>query len=178
MYLRMLSINSAMMKHNQLLEQTYNLHNLRHLIISGLDDLKYLFSSSMVNSLSKLEYFEIQSCKLMEVVVVIEGNGQSAVKLPNLNELHLDGLPKLTRFSNFTGNSIDLSSVSKLWITNCPKMEMFISNSHCTNRPSRTEYSEVETGNIFQDTSQHFFDEKVIYSSFFSNSPSLCILIS
>lgn len=136
--------------HNPLLERSFYLHNLRNLQISDLDELKYLFTAPMVNTLLQLETLVIKNCKLMEVVIVSEEKW-STTKFPNLNQLHLDNLPKLTRFS---GNSMDLSSLSNLWIKNCPKMKMFISYSY-----DKTENSQYGV--------QPFFDEKVPFPSFF-----------
>lgn len=172
MYLGLYSISPMVMWHNQLLEESFFLHNLRELGIGYLDDLKFLFTSSMINSLVHLEFLSIQNCKDMEVVINTEEEQSSAVKFPNLNVVHLDALPKLTRFSNFTGNPIDLSLMSSLRITNCPKMKIFISHSHGINMPSRMECAEMDTQENFQSNAQSFFDEKVTRSSFFSLSLS------
>lgn len=170
--LGMHSISSKLIWHNQLLNKSSYLHNLRHLNISGLDDLKYLFTCSVVNSLSQLQSLKIQNCKFMEVLVVEEKDGSSYVKFPNLNTLHLHDLPILTVFSNYIGNSIDMSLLSKLWIKNCPKMEIFISNSHDIDMLPRIGCAEIDTNENFQHTVQPFFNEKVIPSFLFS-LPSL-----
>lgn len=175
--LRMHSISLTVLWHNQLLGKSFYLRNMRHLLISHLDDLKYLFTSSMVNSLPQLIFIEIKNCKLMEVVVVTEEKRSTVVEFPSLEFLYLHDLPKLRRFSEFT--TVDLSSLSEFWIMNCPEMQTFVSHSHSISMLPSTECSEIDLGDDFQDNTLPFFDEKVIYSSFFSSLPSpykLCFL--
>lgn len=155
-----------MMWNNQFLTKSSHLHNLREMYISGLDDLKYLFTSSIVNSLLQLQSLKIQNCEFMEVVVVMEENGPNTMKFPSLNTLHLHDLPKLERFSNFIRDSIDMSSLSTLWIKNCPKMKIFSSHSDETDMPTM-ESTEKDTEEHFQSNAQPFFEEKVIFFSFY-----------
>lgn len=96
----------------------------------------------------------------MEAVLITEENGLSAVKFPNLNILHLYDLPKLTRFSDFTGNSTDLPLWSELWIRNCPEMETFIYNPKRKNMPPKMEYSEMDTQENSESSALPFFDEE------------------
>lgn len=144
---------------------------MKNLWISGLDDLRYLFTSAMLLSLFQLPYLEIKNCKLVEMVVCIEDE-LSRVKFPNLNTLHLYDLPKLTRFSNFTGNSIDLFVLSKLWTKNCPEIKIFIYNCQRTNKSPRMEHTDMDIEEKFKSSASPFFDEEVIYLFIFTSCPS------
>ncbi|TXG58229.1 hypothetical protein EZV62_016058 [Acer yangbiense] len=66
-------------------------------------------------------------------------------------------LPKLTSFCNFVGNLIELPSLARLWIANCPKMHKFVSNSPCADA-SKDE--QMNSKNLHSHI-QPFFDEKV-----------------
>ncbi|KAL5786287.1 hypothetical protein ACOSQ2_008679 [Xanthoceras sorbifolium] len=45
---------------------------------------------------------------------------------PRLYWLHLNHLPEFTTFCKFAGNSIELPSLARLFIKNCPKMHIYI----------------------------------------------------
>ncbi|KAL5844625.1 hypothetical protein ACOSQ4_010583 [Xanthoceras sorbifolium] len=136
--------------HNQLQPMYSCFQNLTKIIIDGCDTLKYVFSSSMFESLIQLEVLEISNCKLMEVVTITAGGSISNTLFPKLYRLHLKHLPELTTFCNFIGNSIELPSLARLWLENCPKMHTFVSKEEQTNSED----------NLLSHV-QPLFDEKV-----------------
>ena len=149
--------------YNQLLQAlSWCLQNLRALIMCGCGNLKYSFPSAMAESFVHLEFLEISNCKFMEGIIIIQEERKSSTLFPKLNQLKLKGLPKLTRFCDFSGYSIELPSLSRMEIQNCPKMQTFASDSPCADMQAIEEPEKVNT----EETIHSFFDEKVIYSSF------------
>ncbi|TXG71319.1 hypothetical protein EZV62_006254 [Acer yangbiense] len=132
------SISSEVIWHRQLLATSSSLHNLTFLSIVGLGDLKYLFSSSMANSVVQLNILEITDCKLMEAVIVEEEKGSSVLLFPNLQDLTLHNLPKLARFC----------SLSEQRSMNCPDMETFISKTLCANMTASEEWTRRRTSGL------------------------------
>ncbi|TXG71329.1 hypothetical protein EZV62_006264 [Acer yangbiense] len=153
--------NSEVIWHSQLLAASSFLHNLHCLRIFGLGDLKYLFSSSMANSVVQLNILGIIDCKLMEAVIVEEVKGSSVVLFPNLQYVTLCNLPKLVRFCYFNRNLIDLHSLLEQRSMNCPNMETFISKTICANMPASGECSGMDSKENLQANIQPLFDEKV-----------------
>ncbi|TXG71336.1 hypothetical protein EZV62_006271 [Acer yangbiense] len=141
--LKLNSISSELIWHSQLLATSSSLHNLTFLTIFGLGDLKYLFSSSMANSVVQLKILMIIDCKLMEAVIVEEEKGSSVLLFPNLQDLTLRNLPKLTRFCHFNRNLIDP----------CSPLEQ--------NMTASEECSGMDSKENLQANIQPLFDEKV-----------------
>ncbi|KAK4833802.1 hypothetical protein QYF36_011568 [Acer negundo] len=112
------------------------LQNLTGLVMCDCDNLKYSFPSSMAEGFVHLEFLEVSNTKFMEGVIIIQEERKSSTLFPKLNQLKLKGLPKLTRFCNFNGNSIELPSLSRMDIQNCPKMQTFASDSLCADMPA------------------------------------------
>ncbi|XP_044484326.1 uncharacterized protein LOC123210160 isoform X4 [Mangifera indica] len=110
------------------LETSSYFHNLTILVIDGFDHLQYLFPSSMVSSLIKLRELEISNCMLMERVIDEDEGRTEMMLFPKLYQLKLRDLPQLTTFCNSTANSVEMSSLFRLWIDNCPGIETFISS--------------------------------------------------
>ncbi|KAB5529251.1 hypothetical protein DKX38_019332 [Salix brachista] len=138
---------------------------LTSLIVEGCRNLKYLFTTSMVESLAQLKRLELCDCVSMEEIIIKNGLGEEenvrGMMLPKLEFLKLKGLPNLTRFC--TGHLIQCCFLQKLWIENCPALKTFISNSLST---------DAVANNQFEETNSTLFDEKVA----FSNIEKLCIL--
>ena len=130
--------------------------------MDGCDTLKYLFSSSMVESLIQLEVLEISNCKFMEGVIITDGERISNNLFPKLYQLYLKHLSELTSFCNFAGNSIKLPSLARLWLENCPKMHTFVSNSPREDMPASNEEPMSSEENL-QSQTQPLFDEKVSF---------------
>ena len=161
--MKLSSIASQTIWHNQLQPHSTCFHNLTKLTIYGFHNLKFLFQFSVAESLNHLEVLGIRNCKLMEGVIITQGERKSSTLFPKLKWLELRNLSELIRFCNFHGNSIELPSLSELNIENCPKMQTFASDSLPV--IEETEEVNIET----EDNLPSFFDEKVNYSpvSFF-----------
>ncbi|KAH7574292.1 hypothetical protein JRO89_XS03G0277700 [Xanthoceras sorbifolium] len=103
---------------------------------------------------------EIFNCKFMEVVIITTRVRISNTLFPRLYWLHLNHLPEFTTFCKFAGNSIELPSLARLFIKNCPKMHTFVSNSpHADMPPTMEEQMNLEE-NLYTGI-QPFFDEKL-----------------
>lgn len=127
---------------------------LTSLIVEGCRNLKYLFTTSMVESLAQLKRLELCDCMSMEEIIIKNGLGEEenvrGVMLPKLEFLKLKGLPNLTRFC--TGHLIQCCFLQELWIEDCPALKTFISNSLST---------DAVANNQFEETNSTLFDEKV-----------------
>ncbi|GKV02488.1 hypothetical protein SLEP1_g14921 [Rubroshorea leprosula] len=88
--------------HSQITLMTSFVQNLRKLTLWYCNNLKYLFTSSMVKSLGQLEVLKIWGCKEMQVVILIEElvekEKTSQAMFPKLDNLKLYNLPQLIRF--------------------------------------------------------------------------------
>ncbi|KAL5809789.1 hypothetical protein ACOSQ3_030480 [Xanthoceras sorbifolium] len=138
---------------------SFCLQQLTELTFDGCDNLKYLFPSSMAESLVHLEILKISNCKFMEGVIISQEERKSSSVLPKLNQLKLKDLSELTRFCNFSGYFIELPSLSELEISNCPKMQTFASDSVCADMLAIEEPKEANT----EENIHSFFDEKVAF---------------
>ncbi|KAL5850516.1 hypothetical protein ACOSQ4_008529 [Xanthoceras sorbifolium] len=146
--------------HNQLQPTSSYFQNLTKIIMDGCDTLRYVFSSSIVEILIQLKVLEIFNCKFMEVVIITTRVRISNTLFPRLYRLHLNHLPEFATFCKFAGNSIELPSLARLFIKNCPKMHTFVSNSpHADMPPTMEEQMNLEE-NLYTGI-QPFFDEKV-----------------
>lgn len=106
--------------------------NLTYLTVEGCDNIRYLFSPSMANSLVVLEHVSVQKCEAIEEIIgrqeedntsnieiVEEGTTSRIVfpKLRNLRLFHLDRF-KLLSSQNY---ELVLPSLDYLRIENCPE---------------------------------------------------------
>ncbi|KAK9062831.1 hypothetical protein SSX86_020021 [Deinandra increscens subsp. villosa] len=109
----------------------HKLPNLKSLKIYSCDLLKYTFTFSTLESLTKLKNLIICRCGAMEVIVRDE-NGETSfekvvVEFPRLKSIELDDLPNLEGF--FLGMNIDFQfpSLDNVKISDCPQMKVFTS---------------------------------------------------
>ncbi|XP_044484330.1 uncharacterized protein LOC123210163 [Mangifera indica] len=143
------------------LETSSCFQNLTILVIDGFDHLQYLFPSSMVKSLFKLRKLKISNCMLMERVIDEDEGRAEMMLFPKLYQLKLRDLPKLTTFCNSSANYVEMSSLFRLWIDNCPGIETFISSYVCRDM---TLSSKEPEGMSAKEDSIHvpsLFDQKV-----------------
>jgi hypothetical protein len=135
-------------------ELSYWFPRLTSLMVEGCGNLKYLFTSSMVESLAQLKRLELRDCTPMEEIIIKNGLGEEenvrGIMFPKLQFLKLKGLPNLTRFC--TSHLIECCSLKELRIENCPALKTFISNSLST---------DAVANNQFEETNSTLFDEKV-----------------
>ncbi|TXG73907.1 hypothetical protein EZV62_002486 [Acer yangbiense] len=158
MNLSSICIQTVWLNHLQSISSSFQ--NLTEIVMDGCGTLKHVYSSSMVESLIQLKNLEISNCKLMEAVIITQGERTSNTLFPKLYRLRLKHLPKLTSFCNFEGKSIELPSLNHLWLGNCPKMQAFVSNSPDADNPTNKEeqVNSEQSANI-----QPLFDEKEIF---------------
>ncbi|KAB5529219.1 hypothetical protein DKX38_019300 [Salix brachista] len=101
---------------------------LTSLIVEGCRNLKYLFTTSMVESLAQLKRLELCDCVSLEEIIIKNGLGEEknvrGMMLPKLEFLKLKGLPNLTRFC--TGHLIQCCFLQQLWIENCPALKKIV----------------------------------------------------
>ncbi|XP_031274592.1 uncharacterized protein LOC116133068 isoform X2 [Pistacia vera] len=147
------------------LEASSCFQNLTILVIDGFDQLKYLFPSSMVKSLFKLKKLEISNCKFMERVIDEDEERSSRMLFPKLYELKLTDLPKLTTFYNSTAKFVEMSSLFRLLIENCPGMQTFISSCVRGDMTSSSKENEEMSAKENYTRMQSLFDKKVRFPS-------------
>ncbi|KDP23578.1 hypothetical protein JCGZ_23411 [Jatropha curcas] len=129
--LKLASINVEKIWPSELTELSPWITNLTSLIIDTCENLSYLFTSSIVESLAKLINIEIRDCKSMKEVIVTNREEMKSIMLfPKLVSMKLKGLPSLRRFC--TAKFIECPSLKVLWIENCPQLQAFISSSRRT----------------------------------------------
>ncbi|KAH9688972.1 hypothetical protein KPL70_015286 [Citrus sinensis] len=125
--LKLSAINSETIWHNQLPAMSSCIQNLTRLIVHGCNNLKFLFSTSLVRSFVQLQHLEIRKCMDLEGIVfpeeMIEEERKDIV-FPQLNFLKMKDLAKLTRFCS--GNCIELPSLKQLRMAKCPELKAFI----------------------------------------------------
>ncbi|XP_028944153.1 uncharacterized protein [Malus domestica] len=72
--------------------------NLKSLRVFDCDQLKYLFSSSIVKLLVSMEDIKVQKCEQMEEIVAAEEETDETITLPKVKSIKLESLPKLKYF--------------------------------------------------------------------------------
>ncbi|KAK7256986.1 hypothetical protein RIF29_30637 [Crotalaria pallida] len=109
------------------------IQNLTHLTIDNCGGLKYLFSASVVITLAKLKYLNVNNCQKMENIFVLDeelGNLQSTmkpltqeeVKLPNLETLMVSHMDNLKSIYNDEVASNPFPRLIKMEISFCQKL--------------------------------------------------------
>ncbi|XP_039164117.1 uncharacterized protein LOC108957552 [Eucalyptus grandis] len=86
--------------------------------------LVHMGTCSAVTSLVHLHWLSLRNCGAMEDVVTDDGNGVEDISFPELEELILDGLPRLESFSPMN-RAFRFPSLVRIVITKCPKMNIF-----------------------------------------------------
>ena len=120
---------------HKLLATTFYMENLTHLYVWSCNKLKYLFTLAIAERLVKLEELTVQNCSAMEDIIVtnkkLVGEDQQCferILFPKLKSLELFELPALKRFCMRDDYCIQLSSLSRLDIENCPELKTFVDN--------------------------------------------------
>ncbi|XP_061345977.1 uncharacterized protein LOC133291694 [Gastrolobium bilobum] len=118
---------------------TLSFCNLIQLNVKDCGGLKYLFTSSTVKTLPKLEKMRIANCVSIEEIVFTEGEEQDTdnmIIFVQLGELTLDSLPELKSFCS--GSSfLHFPTLSEVSITRCQSMKCFCNGAF-------EEYGKVE----------------------------------
>ncbi|CAI9261481.1 unnamed protein product [Lactuca saligna] len=102
--------------------QSSSFCNLRVLIVSQCGMLTYLFKLCVANTLSNLEHMEVYECDSMEELINngTDGSGKDTILFPKLKFLSLGGLPKLLGLCNNV-NIIKLPQLVELKLKGIPR---------------------------------------------------------
>ena len=137
--------------------------NLRNLKVIGSANLKYLLSSSTARSMVQLKFLDIEECKVMEEIILIEDLGQEQTSpmdfFPQLEYLFLEDLPVLKRFC--VGSNARFPYLKLLQIEQCPKLESFIFKPVSSSMTLSKELKEMNSEEISHTAMQPLFDEEV-----------------
>ena len=92
---------------------------LAHLEVYWCESLKYVFSSSFASKLPELDYVYVKDCSTVEEIVTTDQKAEEVreIRLPKLQYLQLQNLPKLKKFSS--GTSIKCPLLTEVYMWNC-----------------------------------------------------------
>ena len=153
--LKLSSVNVEKIWSNYTTEESLCIQNLTNLTVEGCGNLRYLFTSSMVEHLAQLKKLEIRECNFIEEIIVAKAEESPMnVCFPKLEFLKLKTLPMFVRFC--AANLIECASLKELQLENCPRLRAFISSPKIMN---------VQVDN--RQESSSLFDEKVIHFACF-----------
>ncbi|XP_021911828.1 uncharacterized protein LOC110825662 [Carica papaya] len=129
--LKLSSVNIAKIWPDQSSAVASCLKKLKTLTLEGCDNLKYVFSSSMVKNILQLKTLVVRDCKSVEKIIVTERlhdeRNMNELFFPELYDLRLENLPQLTGFC--ARSLTDFPSLRWLVIKKCPELESFTSNT-------------------------------------------------
>ncbi|KAL2337373.1 hypothetical protein Fmac_011819 [Flemingia macrophylla] len=110
-----------------LLHSAVSFSNLKQLSVKDCRKLRYLFTSATARQLVFLEEIYAENCPSMKEIILeeeLDGNISEAIKFDLLTTIFLDSLPLLRCF--YSGKeTLQLSSLIRVFLTNCPRMRMF-----------------------------------------------------
>ena len=101
--------------------------NLRLLIVSGCDNLTYLFSPSIAKLLVMLEKIEVGYCKKIEEILARAGEEEKEkdILFDKVNSIVLCILPNLKCFCSKT-NALEWPSLEEIRVIGCRSLSMFV----------------------------------------------------
>ncbi|XLR06672.1 hypothetical protein S83_034610 [Arachis hypogaea] len=110
-------------------DNRHSFYKLRNLIVENCDGLKYLFSSTMVESFSNLIELEISECHLMEEIIATEDRDNNIVTLKEvgfskLQTIILKDMKSLKKIWHS-----EFSKVKTLQVKNCEKIRVIFPSS-------------------------------------------------
>ncbi|XP_048420500.1 probable disease resistance protein At4g27220 [Pyrus x bretschneideri] len=108
--------------------------NLKLLRVYSCNQLKYLFSSSIVKLLASVEYIEVTNCEQMEEIVAAEEETAEIITLPKVKVIRLESLPKLKYFCG-EAYTLKLPSLDLLRVINVQDLRPFDSKLVDTHNP-------------------------------------------
>ncbi|KAJ0099042.1 hypothetical protein Patl1_21956 [Pistacia atlantica] len=151
---------------------------LKRLSLGNFDDESVASLSGFLQRLESLPNLtsfypgsEILECPPLETIIIKDCPKiymkEFTIHLTSLFtvKLKLRDLPKLTTFCNSTANIIEISSLFRLWIENCPAIQTFISNSICGGMTSSSKENEEMSAKENYTRMQSLFDKKVRFPS-------------
>ena len=149
--LKLSSVNVEKIWSRHIIEESLCTQNLTSLMVEGCGNLSYFFTYSMVKYLAQLKKLEIRDCNFIgEIVATNAEENMTKVSFPKLEFLRLKTLPMFIGFC--TAKLIECTSLKKLQLENCPRLQTFISSPKITN---------AQVTN--RQESSSLFDEKVIH---------------
>ncbi|TQE00886.1 hypothetical protein C1H46_013426 [Malus baccata] len=108
--------------------------NLKSLEVHRCNQLKYLFSSSIVKLLVSVEDLRVYNCEQMEEIVAAEEETAEIITLPKVKSIKLIRLPKLKYFCG-EANTLKLPSLELLKVISVPDLRPFDPKHVDTNNP-------------------------------------------
>ncbi|XP_052177689.1 probable disease resistance protein At4g27220 isoform X2 [Diospyros lotus] len=151
---------------NKNLREIKGFRSLTIIAIMKCPQMKSLLTHSMVMTLQHLEMLRVESCEMMEEIIIIdennlnivgEGKATWQIEFPKLECLCLYNLPNLKYFCNDERASFSFSSLCEVKVRNCPKMKTFASGQIClppkmiralVDYEDKRQYEEVEITNL------------------------------
>ncbi|CAN6692846.1 unnamed protein product [Malus baccata var. baccata] len=101
--------------------------NLKSLEVYRCNQLKYLFSSSIVKLLVSIEDIEVEFCEKMEEIVAAEEETDETITLPKVKSIKLESLPKLKYFCG-EANTLKLPSLELLEFDDVQNLSLLAPN--------------------------------------------------
>ena len=108
--------------------------NLKSLSVDHCNQLKYLFSSSIVKLLVSVEDIKVENCEKMEEIVAAEEETAEIITLPKVKSIKLESLPKLKYFCG-EAYTLKLPSLELLKVINVQDLRPFDSKLVDTHNP-------------------------------------------
>ncbi|XP_044478071.1 uncharacterized protein LOC123205206 [Mangifera indica] len=121
MVLELVNINFGKIWESQ--PSTSSYQNLTRMILVKCDKIKHVFPFSIAKSLEQLQYLMINGCEVLEKIVEKEGAEVVSFIFPQITELNLEDLPKLTIFCQGV-YALELPILKTLKITRCPNFTL------------------------------------------------------
>ncbi|KAF2294527.1 hypothetical protein GH714_012240 [Hevea brasiliensis] len=160
--LRLDSVTCEKIWHDQL-SATYS--NLKGLTVTTCDNLKYLFTTSMVKSLLHLKKLYIGKCRSMKEIILTEESIEeedervNKIIFPKLDALTLWNLPNLIRFCS--GYQIEFQSLRDLYIVECGALMCLVPSVPHADMMAKQVYTETNHNTEIQ----YLFNEMVAFSN-------------
>ncbi|XP_058007400.1 uncharacterized protein LOC110649893 isoform X3 [Hevea brasiliensis] len=160
--LRLDSVTCEKIWHDQL-SATYS--NLKSLTVTRCDNLKYLFTTSIVKSLLHLKRLHIGECRSMKEIILTEESIEeedervNKIIFPKLDVLRLRHLPNLIRFCS--GYQIEFQSLRDLNIEGCGALMCLVPSVPHTDMMAKQVYTEKNHNTEIQS----LFNEMVAFSN-------------
>ncbi|GLU09184.1 hypothetical protein SLE2022_260570 [Rubroshorea leprosula] len=161
-HLKLSSLNMQQIFPKQLSTMSSVVQSVEDLTLEGCTNLKYLFTSSTIKSFVALKFLIIRDCTMMKEVIVTEGLvEEERILFPKLEDLKLEGLPKLKRFCS--GCYLVFPFLTVLVIEKCPLLETFVSNSITSNQKANERVEEKNLKDYVHTYTPPLFNAKVVF---------------
>ncbi|XP_028780998.1 uncharacterized protein LOC114737249 [Neltuma alba] len=105
-------------------------HKLAKLSVEKCSGLKYLFSSSMVQSFPNLKELEIRECEMMEEIISTEGRNGTGIEEVGLLKLETIVISHMKRLKKAWHSQFD--GLKTMKVNNCEKLENIFPDMHTT----------------------------------------------